>query len=264
MDTLSTTFKNHGIVFIPNLISADNAEMIKKEILQVLYGKYSKAIAPDKIKWRPGDGESVVKSVCNAWKSSNIIEDFVYSISSIYEYVSVFTRWQSIKLNQDSVLVVPKGAPGVTFHFDNAYQDWHDPGEVVTLWISLSNLEGSQSSALAYVENSHEWECGTRVSMFTGQQSTVAEMQGFADRYGYTVLIKSFKYGIGDASIHDGRLWHGSFANDSGTDRFAFALHLMNGDSTFSHSISPYFSRYRLNGTNRMDETFFPTVWRKT
>lgn len=254
-------FKSDGIVFLPKLIDLDQPAEIRDESVKILTGEYSTGIAPDKIKWKPGDKETVVKSVCNAWKSSGLLWSLIENLS-LYESVARMMGWNSVRLNQDSILVVPPGSSGVTFHFDNAYQDWHSPGGIATIWISLSDLTHEGSSALSYAAGSQHWHHGDRVAKFTTNGNPDSEMIHFANTAGYTLTLNSFAYNIGDASIHHGQLWHGSYQNLTPVSRFAYAIHLMNGESRFNDVTSPYFSRYRLKGTDFMDESFFPLLWR--
>jgi len=250
-------FQDSGVVFIPSLIDAETATVLHRECLNVLHGDYSLGVVPDKVKWRPGDSVTCLRSVCNAWKSSRVIRDFIFSNKNIGKIARAITGWQSVRLNQDAILLVPDGASGVTFHQDDAYQDWIDPPHIVTCWISLTS-SGADSSGLLFASGSHAWGLSARVETFADLDDPEEPLRNFARENSASYRLDRFHYSPGDATFHDGRLFHGSDFNSSGKNRCALALHLMAGQSCFSGVTSPYFSRYRLGDSDELHEAFFP------
>jgi ectoine hydroxylase-related dioxygenase (phytanoyl-CoA dioxygenase family) len=251
-------FQEDGLVLVPQLVLERDVRRLSREVEDVINGIYSTGLAPDKVKWKPGDKEDVVRSVCNAWKSSTVIKSFITMNSAIPSIAKQLMGWKSVKLNQDSILVVPPGSKGVTFHQDNSYQDWHLPGRILTCWLSLSYIDGAESSALAYAVGSHRWPLGSRVSSFTDLSDSAADLRAFASSSNRSLNFRARNYSPGDASFHHGNLWHGSFPNSSASTRLAIAFHLMDGDSRFSDVVSPFFSRFRLGESDAMHDAFFP------
>ena len=259
-DIVLSDFQENGFVVIENLIDLETCDLLREECEFVLAGLYATGLTPDKVKWRPEDAKNIPRSVCNAWKSSSVLHDFVVS-NPITNIAKILMGWQSVKLNQDSIIFMPKNAGSVTMHQDNSYQDWHLPGGVVTAWISLGDCDRS-GGGLEYIQGSHKWMLSERVQNFTS--SVNEDYQGPAKNaalkggYQYTPVKPIFKKG--SVGFHHGKTFHGSNNNSSDSVRGAYAIHLMDGDSMFSDNTSPFFHRYKLGNSSEMHNSFFPLL----
>jgi ectoine hydroxylase-related dioxygenase (phytanoyl-CoA dioxygenase family) len=253
-------FKENGFIVFENLIDFRTCDLLRLECESVLSGVHSTGLTPDKVKWRPQDALNIPRSVCNAWKSSYLIHDFVVS-NPITNIAKLLMGWQSIKLNQDSIIFMPKNAGSVTMHQDNSYQDWHLPGGVVTAWISLGDCDAG-GGGLEYVLGSHKWTLSDRVQNFTSSVNEdyqePAKTAALKGGYQYNLIKPIFKKG--SVGFHHGKTFHGSNNNSSNFVRGAYAIHLMDGDSIFSDNTSPFFHRYKLGNSIVMHDSFFPLL----
>ena len=74
--------------------------------------------------------------------------------------------------------------------------------------------------------------------------------------------IQSMVLKKGSLVFHHGKTWHGSGFNKSNNDRISLSIHFMDGNSKFHPKIkSPYFNHYKIFGSLKMEESFFPITW---
>jgi len=260
VESIVNNFYEEGYVVVRQLIDASVCDAIKEECEKILFGNYSTNIIPDKVKWDPKDKDNTPRSICNGWKSSHYLTTFIRS-NPINFLAMKLMNWNSLKLNQDSIIFLPPNAGGVTMHQDNSYQDWHSPGGVITAWIALSDCN-KDCGGLEYIPKSHLWKISDRVDNFITAPNhkydiyakNAAKLQG----NDFKIVKPIFKKG--DVGFHHGLCWHGSANNINGNTRSAYALHFMNGISTFNECISPFFSRYKLHNSYTMDDAFFPKL----
>ena len=253
-------FKENGFIVFENLIDFRTCDLLRVECESVLSGVYSTGLTPDKVKWRPQDAINVPRSVCNAWKSSFLIHEFVVS-NPIINIAKLLMGWQSIKLNQDSIIFLPKNAGSVTMHQDNSYQDWHYPGGVITAWISLGDCD-QNGGGIEYVQSSHTWALSNRIANFTSSVDDRYDVpaKSAAEKDGHLFVVKKPIFKKGSVGFHHGNCYHGSNNNASDSIRGAYAMHFMSGNSVFNGNISPFFSRYKLKDSVEMNESFFPML----
>ena len=120
---------------------------LRKLSYDLFKGKYKTSIAPDKIKNEKN--EKKPKQLCNIWKSNYSFLDIVFS-KKIAKLASELTGWNGIRLNQDSLFLVPPKAGGVSMHQDEVYQDWHIPGKIITAWVALTDVS-EKNAGLKYI-----------------------------------------------------------------------------------------------------------------
>ena len=253
-------FDENGFIEIKKLIDLKDLNKIKKKYKKIFDGKYSTDVVPDKIKWVKGrDANDIPRSLCNVWKSEIDIAKIVLS-AKIGEAAAKLSRWKSTKLNQDSLIWVPPKAGTVTFHQDNPYQDWHVPGGVITAWIPIEDTS-INGATLEYLIGSHKNKVSSRLKKFYSKKNyQYIDKKLLKDPDLYKRHYLEVK--AGSVVFHHGNMWHGSGYNKTNKNRLSISIHLMDGKSTFHDKIkSPYFNHYKLLNSNKMDETFFPTIW---
>lgn len=255
-------FDNNGFLELENVLDINLLKKIKKKYKKIFNGEYETGIVPDKIKWVKGrDPNNIPRSLCNVWKSDSDIKKLVTS-EIIGRYAAELSGWKKTKLNQDSLIWVVPNAGVVSFHQDNPYQDWHKPGGVITAWIPLTKTD-KNSATLEYLVGSHKNKSSKRLGNFYSQkhyQKIDARLLKNQKEYKrHYVEIDQ-----GSLVFHHGNMWHGSGFNKTSNERISISIHYMNGNSRFSKKIkSPYFNHYKLNDKLVMDESFFPTIFKK-
>jgi ectoine hydroxylase-related dioxygenase (phytanoyl-CoA dioxygenase family) len=253
-------FNKKGYVVFENVIDLKDLKKIKSNFKKNFYGKYSTSIVPDKIKWKPGrDSLKIPRSLCNVWKSDLNIAKVVLSKSVSY-LASKLMKWNSVRLNQDSIIWVVPNAGAVSFHQDNPYQDWHTPGKIITAWIPITDT-GINSGGIEYLPYSHKKKGGKRLDKFFSSKDYRFPLK---KKYGKNIVkkIEIIDIKVGSIVFHHGDIWHGSGFNQTKTDRIALSIHFMNGKSKFHPKIkNPQFNHYKLFDTLKMEESFFPITW---
>lgn len=100
----------------------------------------------------------------------------------------------------------------VPFHQDISYSP-DDPYHY-TLWISLSDCK-EFDGALALIDGSHNWKIENAVDFWSPNFEDIKQQL-------FDFNLPIVELGCGDAIMFDSRLWHGSYPNSSGQDRFAY------------------------------------------
>ena len=255
-------FKNDGFVVFENILDKKRLGKVEKNFKNIFYEKYSTNVVPDKIKWKSGrDPKNIPRSLCNVWKSDNDIARIVCS-EKISHIAAQLMNWNSVRLNQDSLIWLVPNAGCVNFHQDNPYQDWHLPGGVITCWIPITDTE-KKSGSLEYLVGSNKKGNSTRLKKFYSKnyRDTIKKYINKEDNE----IIETMSLKAGSVVFHSGKTVHGSGFNKTKKDRISLSIHFMNGNSRFHPTIkSPYFNHYKLYNTLRMEESFFPITWSKT
>ena len=219
-------FNNDGFVVIEKVFKKNYIDKIRLNCQKIFDQNYQTGLLPDKIKWRKTDKKNnLPRSLCNIWKSNRVVAHLALN-KEIGHIAGKLMKWNSVRLNQDSVIWVPPKSGNVSFHQDKPYQDWHLPGDVITAWIPLSDTF-KNGGTLEYI---------------------------------FEILPQKLKKG--DIVLHHGKTWHGSTINYTNHHRVSISLHLMPGNSKFHTKIkNPVFNKYKLFNTLKMEESFFPIIW---
>ena len=252
-------FKKNGYLIVENLINKKTVNKLRKLSYDLFNGKYKTSIAPDKIKNEKN--EKKPKQLCNIWKSNYSFLDIIFS-KKIAKLASELTGWNGVRLNQDSLFLIPPKTGGVSMHQDEVYQDWHIPGKIITAWIALTDVS-EKNAGLKYIIGSHKIKRLHKPlkKFFSGNnfKYSLAKFSQLKKNKMITVRANA-----GSVAFHHGRMWHGSGLNLSKKDRISLSCHLMPANSKFSTIIkNPIFTRYKKFTTNKMDENFFPIIWTK-
>ena len=113
-------FYDNGFLIIKDIIDINKLKKINSIYKKIFNGHYQTEIAPDKIKWKPNrDSPSIPRSLCNVWKSDKNIAQVVCS-KTISSIAGQLMNWNSVRLNQDSLITVV-GASGIVSGLMGAY-----------------------------------------------------------------------------------------------------------------------------------------------
>jgi ectoine hydroxylase-related dioxygenase (phytanoyl-CoA dioxygenase family) len=254
-------FHENGFVIFEDIINKRDLKKIKNTYKDLFNEKYQTGVVPDKIKWKKKrDKNNIPRSLCNVWKSDKNIAKIVLS-RSLGKIAAKLMSWKSTRLNQDSLIWVTPKAGCINFHQDNPYQDWHTPGGVITCWIPITDTE-ENSGTLEYLIGSHKAKTSKRLKNFYGLNNYRSSIKNVIQKG--KKKIKLMKLKKGSVVFHHGKTWHGSGYNKTNNDRISLSIHFMNGNSKFHPEIkSPYFNHYKLFGSLKMEESFFPIIWSK-
>lgn len=258
------TFERDGFVVVPNVLDAATIEAARTRFEPLFSGDFETSLQPDEWNWRTGSGApDVTRQICNGWKADRTVASIVLR-ADIGAACARLRGWPGARINQDNVIWKPPGTKPLGFHQDDSYQDWIIPSEMVTCWMTLDDTRADQGT-IEYVRGSHLWPLAPPISQFHAPDDPLADMRLAAEAAGVDAPdIVPIEVPAGNAVFHHGRTWHGSRANRGENPRRSIVAHCMSSDARFHEkNVSGIYSRYRRHGTDEMDESFFPVLWRK-
>ncbi len=257
------SFRRDGYVIVENVLDAATVEAAWARVEPLFSGHFETGVQPDEWNWRAGSGAAdVTRQICNAWKADPRIAAIVLR-ADIGRACAELRGWPGARINQDNVIWKPPGAASLGFHQDDSYQDWIVPREMMTVWMTLDDTRADQGT-IEYARGSHLWPLSPPIAQFHAPNDPLFDLRAAARRAGQAKPeVLAIEIPAGSAVIHHGRTWHGSRDNRGDQPRRAVVAHCMSSEARFHASnVSPIYGRYRRQGTDEMDESFFPILWR--
>lgn len=212
---------------------------------------------------------NITREICNAWKCDRTIASLMLS-AHLGKIASLLGRWNGARIGQDDLwMKPPSGGKEIAYHTDAAYIPW----PMVTCWIALTEVS-SQNGTLEYIQGSHKWTkykslldtSGFHAPKkdYTFDVKLAAKAEGISEEELKRRTVK-VEVPIGGCSFHHGETWHGSGPNRSQKWRNNIAAHFISEDSSFAGkgNVGYIYGRYKIVGSDKMEESFFPIVWRK-
>jgi len=208
---------------------------------------------------------SLSRQICNGWKANREIARIVLD-EQIGKTIAALAGWTGVRIMIDNVIWKAPGTKSLGFHQDNAYLSWFDPGEIITCWIALDDTT-KQGGTIEFARGSHRWQLGEPTAEFHAPADYRKPMREAAIRAGVNPDIHYVEVAACGGSFHHGGTWHGSGANQSAHPRRSLVLHAMPAEvqyipANFDKGIGPIYSRYKRLHDNKMDENYFPVIWR--
>ena len=145
------------------------------------------------------------------------------------------------------------------------------PSDVITVWIALDDMEPALGP-LQYIHDSHRWSDGRvgSAQLFFDARDRFALLHDAARREGIeepasALRITTLGVQAGGCGIHNGRLWHGSGANQTSKPRRGLGIHFVPADaqlrqptgSTLAHSLRPAEDAE----STALSAALFPITW---
>lgn len=250
-------------MILPSVLGATQIQKARSRFEPLFNGDFETGVQPDEWNWRTGrDDASLTRQICNAWKSDRTIASIVLR-EDIGAACAQLRDWPGARLNQDNLIWKPPGTRALGFHQDDSYQRWIVPSEMMTCWITLDDTTVNQGT-IEYVRGSHHWKVSQPIRQFHAPEDPLEDMQRAAIAAGVTAELCPIEVPAGSAVIHHGRTWHGSRANSGNAPRRSVVAHCMSSESVFHEkNTSSVYSRYKQHGSQQMDESYFPILWRK-
>lgn len=256
-------FHRDGFLILQNLIAETEAARIAARFEPLFRGEFETGLYPDEWNWREGrDRPDLTRQICNGWKSDRVIAQTVLS-ATVGRLCAQLGGWPGARIAQDNVLWKPPGAKPLGFHQDNSYIGWVDPPHYVTCWIALDQTT-AQGGTLEYVPGSHLWGTFPPVRQFHAPDDYREELLAAAAQLGQTPEIVFVEVPPGGCALHHGNTWHGSDTNRTIHPRRSVIAHCVSSAARFHPAkISYIYNRYKRVNDLRMDESFFPILWRE-
>lgn len=260
------TFNDDGFLIVDELIAADTIATLHRAFEDLFSGKFETGVRPDEVNWQESDGDpDLTRQICNGWKANRDIARIVLD-ESIARAIGNLAGWPGVRIMIDNVLWKPPATRSLGFHQDSAYLAWFTPSDLLTCWIALDDTH-ADGGTIEFVRGSHKWSLREPEGEFHAPQDYRKPMRKAAAQEGVEPEIVYVEVAAGGGSFHHGWTWHGSGANQSSRPRRALVLHAMRSDveyqpRNFEQGIGPIYSRYKRLGDNKLDENYFPILWR--
>jgi ectoine hydroxylase-related dioxygenase (phytanoyl-CoA dioxygenase family) len=256
-----SAFQRDGFVIVANVLDEDEIHAARARFDPLFSGEFETGLQPDEWNWRAGQSDpTLTRQICNGWKADRTIARTVLR-TDIGQACAILRGWPGARINQDNVIWKPPGTRALGFHQEDSYQEWIEPAEMMTCWITLDDTHVERGT-IEYVRGSHLWPLSPPVSAFHAPDDPLAEMRVAAKSAGAKPDIVPIEVPAGSAVLHHGRTWHGSRQNDGDAPRRSIVSHCMSSEAKFHPTnIGPIYGRYRRHGSTEMDESFFPVLW---
>ena len=266
-DSSRTKFDADGFLVVDRLLDDGRIPRLHQAFEDLFHGKFETGVRPDEVNWQAGVSDlSLSRQICNGWKANREIARVVLD-ESLGKAIAGLAGWSGARIMIDNVIWKPPATRSLGFHQDNAYLRWFAPGEIVTCWIALDDTR-ADGGTIEFVRGSHRWQLGNPGGEFHAPDDYRKPMREAAARAAADPEIHFVEVKAGGGSFHHGGTWHGSGANCSSNPRRSLVLHAMPSEveyrpEHFAEGIGPIYSRYRRLGDNRLDENYFPILWRE-
>lgn len=260
-------FGRDGFLIVDKLVEPARLPPLRQAFDDLFHGKFETGVRPDEVNWQADGGNpKLTRQICNGWKANRDIARTVLD-ATLGKRIAALGGWPGVRIMHDNVLWKPPATKSLGFHQDSAYLAWFTPSDLLTCWIALDDTR-ADGGTIEFVPGSHRWQHGKPDGEFHAPEDYRKPMREAAIREAVEAEIVYVEVEAGGGSFHQGWTWHGSGPNTSPSPRRALVLHAMRCDveyqpQNFDQGNGPVYSRYRRLGDNRLDENYFPILWRE-
>ena len=263
---LIDSFNDDGFIILDKFIDLKYLDKLRSKFEPLFRGKFETGIEPDEWNWKfDKDNADATRQICNAWKSDNLIREFVCH-KLIGKCCSILMNWKGARLVQDNILWKPPSGKTLGFHQDAAYDDWLIPQTMITCWMSLDNTS-REMGTLEYIKGSHKWGLQPPKGEFHSPEDYKKELNIFAERNNKKIDVAYVEVPAGGVSFHHGNTWHGSGINTSKDNRRAIVSHCVPSDARFHPTneggTAKIYKKYKKQNSDILDDNYFPLMWEK-
>ncbi|MEL6320456.1 MAG: phytanoyl-CoA dioxygenase family protein [Cyanobacteria bacterium J06626_14] len=262
-------FHQDGFLAVEDVIPGDVVDALLARFDPLFAGEFETGTYPDEWHWNPYLGKpGAAGQMTGVWRCDRTIASVVMA-AKIGQMAAQLEHWSGARLLADGFWQKPPGAKETTLHQDSMYINYHTPTEVVTCWVALSHAVAG-ASTIEYARGSHHWELSEAVPEFHNQNKSYrSEMEQAAKAAGVgTPEVVQLDLSPGSCVFHHGNTWHGSGKNRMDVVRRSMVLAYVPANARFkswgSYVPGGYIAgKYRRQGDDTMDESYFPIVWRE-
>ena len=262
-------FHRDGFLVVNDLLTTDQVEHIVARFEPLFSGEFETGVYPDEWHWNPYLGKpGAAGQMTGVWKCDRTVATTMLS-AKIGCMAATLNGWDGARLLADGIWQKPGGAKETTLHQDSMYINYHTPPGVITCWIALSHAVVG-ASTIEYARGSHHWRLSDAVPEFHNQNKSYrSEMEQAAQAAGVNNPdVVQLNITPGSGVFHHGNTWHGSGKNTMDVVRRSMVMAYVPAGAQFkpfgSYVPGGYIAgKYRRQGDNTMDESFFPIVWRE-
>ena len=218
------------------LFNQKTIKLAGRHMARVFNQEYETNVPPNKIDWRPGDSETKMKKLDNAWWSDYVIRNLGLS-PAIGAIAAQLSRSKTIRLFQDQLLHKPGIGPisprsgSVGWHQDWNYWKCTKPDHALTARISLDG-ENQENGCMRVVPGSHIWPLQS-TKMFFHSDTDIEKLPEFQVPDGERINVALLELQPGQVSFHHSRTIHGSGENRTNFARRTIIAHLLPGQTYY-------------------------------
>ncbi|WP_194867047.1 phytanoyl-CoA dioxygenase family protein [Pseudoalteromonas sp. PPB1] len=254
--TVKNFFSENGYaVFDQPILDIDLLLKAKQGVKQVLEKEYQTGVQP----WcHFGDGNSELTRLTQIHMSDERIYQAITQ-SQIGNLAAKLTGASKINVWGCQLFYKPSGSQSkgnVGFHRDSQHMPFFKKG-TLTAWIPLVDIN-SNSGPLVIIPGSHTWEptlehTGGEIQNMNSQ---VPLLQNFYKTQNWKE--EQVTLPLGGISFHDFNALHGSYPNESPTDRIVITVGLFTDEVEFDNNVEDYGYALVIN-----DERFCPIIYER-
>lgn len=257
-------YQENGYLIKDRIVDDATVERLREAMDRLFAGEYASGLMPDEVNYSPKQPDQLAtRQLCGVWKSDPVMAEVLLAPET-GKAIAKLSGWSGTRLAQDNILYKPPGGgKSIGLHQDAAYAVWSTSPTWTSMWIALDDTT-ADGGTLEFMPRSHKWPHAGVIEQFHAPEDykkdykRVAAEQGQSDLESVKVVVPA-----GGGSFHDGWLWHGSGPNATGGIRRSVVSHCQPADSQYTNECGYVYSRYKRFGTNEMDESFFPILWRE-
>jgi ectoine hydroxylase-related dioxygenase (phytanoyl-CoA dioxygenase family) len=257
-------FRRDGFVAVPSVLDAPTVEDLRDRFPRLFRGDFDTGVFPDEWHWREGMSlPDITRHMANAWKSDLGVARLALS-AAVGRAAGRLTGWDGVRLGQDTIWWKTPESKAIVLHQDTSFMDYLEPAQTLTCWVVLDDTH-RDAGTLEYVPGSQDWPLTPIPPDFLSSDDYRAPMKHAAEAADITPPEPVYiEVPAGSVVFHAGETWHGSGPNKT-RDRVrrSIGVHMLPDHAQFSDRPGGYiYRRYQLTGDPRLNESFFPILWR--
>ncbi|CAN5420191.1 hypothetical protein BH10PLA1_BH10PLA1_01420 [soil metagenome] len=254
------TFKIQGYVKGPKILTDEQVDVLRNEVLRVIAERDNKQITQPVLCHNMGGSEQTpVWQIVNIWMASEPFRKLVLS-DTVASLVANLIDAKELRIWHDQIQYKPAAGGGVNmWHQDSPYWGILTPkDQQVTAWVALDDVD-VDNGCMKMVPGSQHW--GNTIE-FLHTLKEFDDMENVHEFQGNPVTVKTCPVRKGEVHFHHSLTWHGSGRNMSGRPRRAIALHFLTDQSRYIADGNHVMRKFVNVGDGEvLKGDAFPLVW---
>lgn len=228
MSILSTEqirfFEENGFLILRKLLEPQRVRELKRAVLEVIGGNDKGLRGRITVRRANGLHTSQLQQL---FHTHPVIADFIYHPKLGACASALMKNTPEVRLWHDQIIYKPahEGGP-IAWHQDYYYWQHTSQPDMVTAWCALSS-SNRENGCMYVIPGSHRW--GLMDNRFTHEDSELefilkssASREHAGEINKYPLVLEPT-----DVSFHHSLTIHGSYANESDSDRLGYILHYL-------------------------------------
>ena len=272
-------FNKDGFLVVENFIDPELCARGAARFEHMFAGEFDAGCFPDSINFGEGFGSALkTNQLDNSWKCDYTMAS-LWMNKKVGQALTQLMGGRGVMMGQDITIWKKPGAQPLVYHQDSSYASGMKPGFVFSCAISLTETSPAVGT-IEYIPGSHQWELAPpqagdssdQGDYFYGKDDYRAPAYEAAKQQGIELTEDDFvkiQGPVGSVVFHHSHVWHGAGPNVSDTEeRRVIVGQVQSCDTVWEEGVptdvvSQFFRKYKEQGTNIPNESFFPILWRE-